>query len=61
MCVCRHTGLTDDRHPGVSTGERPEVHLSMPGKQMYSHTVSTRSSFVRNINTDYLNYFKTIF
>lgn len=37
MCVClfvsRCTGLIDDRHPGVSAGERPEVHLFMPGKQ----------------------------
>lgn len=31
--MCRFTGLTDDRHPGVSAGERPEVHLPLYGKK----------------------------
>lgn len=32
MCVSRCAGLTDDRHPGVSTGEGSAVHLFMPGE-----------------------------
>ncbi len=47
VCVymCRYTGLTDDRHPGVSAGERPEVHLSMSGKKMYSYTYRSPIEF----------------
>lgn len=42
VCVsvlCRYSGLTDDRHPGISAGERPEVYLSMSGKKCtHTHT-----------------------
>lgn len=49
---CRYTGLVDDRHPGVPAGERPEVHLSMSGKKMYSHTHKNKQKF--NSQMDHL-------
>ena len=45
VCLYRYTGLTDDRHPGVSAGERPEVHLSMSGKTEYTKIDFTNTLF----------------
>lgn len=46
MCLYRYTGLADDRHPSVSAGKRPEVHLSMSGKKEYIKIDFTNTLFV---------------